>query len=116
MQRPEPELTSLAWDDLDTLFDTILETSGSAAIAESIYSGILSTVESAASFPNASPSVQGRLGIPCDYRWVSHKGWLAFYHVKPDGGILVDRVLWGRSEWANLLGLSNEGTGGPQTM
>ena len=108
MQRPEPELTPLAWNDLDALFDAVFETSGSANVAESIYSGILGAIEAFADYPNVAPSVQSRLGIPCDYRWVGHKGWLAFFHVKPDGGILVDRVLWGRSEWTKLLGLFSE--------
>lgn len=58
--------------------------------------------------PLATPSVEGSLGIPCDYRWVEHKGWLAFFHVTPDGGMLVDRVLWGRSEWTKALGIERE--------
>ena len=105
MQNPKPELTPVALSDLDALFDAVLDTSGSVVTAENIYSGMLNSIENAAPFPDAAPSVQGRLGIACDYRWIEHKGWLAFYHVKPDGGILVDRVLWGRSEWAKALGL-----------
>lgn len=107
MRNPEPEFTPLAWDDLDALFDAVLETSGSVTTAENVYSGMLDAIVAVAPFPNAAPSVQGRLGVACDYRWVEHKGWLAFYHIKPDGGVLVDRVLWGRSEWAKVLGLSS---------
>ena len=105
MQRPEPRLTPMAWDDLDHVFDAVLESSGSAGVAASAYEGILASIEAAASLPLAAPSVQARTGIVCDYRWTEHKGWLAFFHVLPNGGVLVDRVLWGKSEWQRALGL-----------
>ena len=105
VQNPKPELTPLALSDLDALFDAVLDTSESVATAEGIYRGVLEAIENVATFPSAAPSVRGKLGIACDYRWVEHKGWLAFYHIKPNGGILVDRVLWGRSEWTKALGL-----------
>ena len=105
MRRPDPELTSLAWEDMDVLFDAVLESSGSKAVAEGVYEGVLAAVEAVAPMPHSSPSVAGRTGIACDYRWAQHKGWLAFYHVKDNGGIIVDRVLWGKSERTKMLGL-----------
>ena len=108
MRRPEPELAPLAWEDMDALFEAVLETSGSPRVAEATYEGVLGAIEASAPMPFSSPSVAARTGVPCDYRWVEHKGWLAFYHVRENGGILVDRVLWGRSRWADALGL---GTG-----
>ena len=105
MQRPEPELSPLAWEDMDALFYAVLDVSGSANVAGSMYEGMLAAVETAAPMPLAAPSVAAKTGIPCDYRWVEHRGWLAFYHVKADGGILVDRVLWGKSEWTRALAL-----------
>jgi len=103
MSRPEPVIAPLAWGDLDMLLDVVSETSGSMSVAAQIYEGVLSSIEAVAAMPLSAPSVAARTGIPCDYRWTAYKGWLAFYHVKEDGGILVDRVLWGRSEWARAL-------------
>lgn len=99
------ELTPAAWEDLDAVFSTVLEVSGSHRAAGATYEGILAAVEQALPMPAASPSVAGRTGIPCDYRWVQHAGWLAFFHVEDDV-LLVDRVLWGRSDWTRALGLS----------
>ena len=99
------ELTPQAWDDLDAVFATVLEVSGSTNAAGATYEGILSAVERAMPMPAACPSVAGRTGVPCDYRWVQHAGWLAFFHEQGDV-VLVDRVLWGRSDWLRALGLS----------
>lgn len=58
MARPEPQLTSLAWDDLDAVFDAVLDISGSEKIAAATYEGILAAVERASS-TLATPSVEG---------------------------------------------------------
>lgn len=105
MRNPDPELSPLAWEDMDALFYAVFDASGSPNAAESVYEGVLKKVEAIAPMPLAAPSVATKTGIPCDYRWVEHKGWLAFYHVEENGGVLVDRVLWGRSEWTRTLGL-----------
>ena len=99
------ELTPQAWADLDAVFSTVFEVSGSANTAGATYEGILSAVERAMPLPAAYPSVSGRTGVPCDYRWAQHAGWLAFFHEEGDV-LLVDRVLWGRSDWLRALGLS----------
>lgn len=99
------ELTPVAWEDLDAVFSTVLEVSGNARAAGETCEGILAAVERALPMPAASPSVVERTGVPCDYRWVQHAGWLAFFHVESDV-LLVDRVLWGRSDWMRALGLS----------
>ncbi len=99
------ELTPQAWDDLDVAFSTVFEVSGNINAAGATYEGILSAVERAMPMPAAYPSVAGRTGIPCDYRWIHHAGWLAFFHEEGDT-LLVDRVLWGRSDWLQALGLS----------
>lgn len=100
------ELAPLAWEDLDAVFVTVFEVSGSASAAERTYEGILDAIERAVPMPASCPSVMGRTGVPCDYRWVQHAGWLAFFHV--DGEVLlVDRVLWGRSDWMRALGMAD---------
>lgn len=106
MPNPDPELTPVAWEDMDYLFDAVLETSGSDRVAADTYDGVLRAVEDTAPMPYGTPSVMGSTGITCDYRWVEHKGWMAFYHVKDDNGILVDRVLWGKSDWVRALRLT----------
>lgn len=99
------KLTPQAWDDLDMVFSTVLEVSGSTRTAGATYEGILSALERVMPMPAACPSVAGRTGVPCGYRWIHHAGWLAFFH--EDGDVLlVDRVLWGRSDWLRALGLS----------
>ena len=108
MQRPEPKLSELALADLEAVFDAVLETSRSVDIASGIYEGVLEAIQKAAPMPLAAPSVQGITGIACDYRWVQFKGWMAFFHVESDGGMIVDRVLWGKSRWAKHLGIDND--------
>lgn len=100
------ELTPMAWEDLDVVFATVLEVPGGASVAEKTYEGILNAIERAVPMPASYPSVMGRTGVPCDYRWVQHAGWLAFYHVDGDT-VLVDRVLWGRSDWLRALGMAD---------
>lgn len=99
------DLTPWVWDDLDAAFSTVLEVSGSTNTAGAVYEGILSAIERAMPMPAACPSVAERTGVPCDYRWAQHEGWLAFFHEEGDV-LLVDRVLWGRSDWLQTLGLS----------
>ena len=108
MPAPSPRLTPAAWEDLDALFDAVCDASGSAADAEAAYEGVLAAVEAAAPMPLAAPSVAARTGVPCDYRWVAHAGWLAFFHVE-GGALVVDRVLWGRSRWGEALGIPWDG-------
>ena len=87
------------------VFSTVLEVFGSARAAGTAYEGILFAVEHAMPMPAACPSVPERTGVPCDYRWIQHAGWLAFLNEEGDV-LLVDRVLWGRSDWLRALGLS----------
>ena len=100
----EYSLSPRAWDDLDALLEAVEKASGSAETAADTYEGVLKSIEKVALFPLSAPSVQGRTGVPCDYRWAEYKGWLAFYHVESEDKIVVDRVLWSKSEWLRRLG------------
>ena len=107
MPRPEPIITQRAWEDLDAVFDAVLASSSSVELAGRIYEGILSRTEETSQMPLAAPIVYDMWDAASEYRWVEHRGWLVFFHVDERMAMVVDRVLWGRSEWRRRLAVDD---------
>ena len=87
--------------DLDRVYSDVFDASKSRDVADKYLNDFLSRILSKASFPKA--------GIPLFYEnaftgyyYVVFKAYLAFYRLEGNA-LLVDRVLYGKSDYLKLL-------------
>lgn len=87
--------------DLDRVYSDVFDASKSRDVADKYLNDFLSRIHSKASFPKA--------GIPLYYEnaftgyyYVVFKAYLAFYRLEGNA-LLVDRVLYGKSDYLKLL-------------
>ena len=97
----EVKYSPAAVRDLNRVYSEVIEASKSSDIADQYLNGLLNRIHSKASFPKA--------GIPLYYEnaftgyyYVVFKAYLAFYRLEGNA-LLVDRVLYGKSDYLKLL-------------
>ena len=98
--------SSAAIRDLDRVWAEVLEASASYDITEKYLDDLLDTIEAKTDYP--------RSGIPLYYEnaftgyyYVVFKAYLVFYRIDHTT-MLIDRVLYGKSDYMRVLGLGGE--------
>ena len=100
------EYSKSAVRDLDRVWSEVFEASKSYDITEKYIDDLLDKVEAKADFPKSGSPLyyQDRF---TGYYFVVFKAYLAFYRLENDH-LLVDRVLYGKSDYIRYLHLSTE--------
>lgn len=88
--------------DLDDIYDYIANHLQNVTAAQKMVNGVLDAVENLSSFPESGAKLIFPHGLDSGYRYVQYKKYLAFYHLS-DTNVYVDRVLYGKQDYENLL-------------
>lgn len=92
--------------DLDEINYYIAEHLQNVTAAQKMINGILDAVERLLSFPEVGTKLIFTPDLDSGYRYVQHKKYLAFYHLS-GMNIYVDRVLYGKQDFAKLLQMNS---------
>lgn len=99
----------MAVTDLDAIWEWIAIENGEPSSADRTVNAIVDRMDEVAGFPLASASLDSVCRIRSDWRFVSERGYLAFFRVG-DGRVYVDRVLSGKSDYLRKLFGVEDGT------
>lgn len=88
--------------DLDRVYDEVYEASSDFETADSYISDLVQKVGKKADFPQSGSPLYYE-NIFTGYYFVVLKAYMVFYRVREDGGIHVDRVLYGASDYMKVL-------------
>ena len=92
-----------ALKDLDEIWDYIEFELCNPSAAQNTVDGIMDKVEEIASFPESGAKLVFENGLDSGYRYVVFKNYLAFYRVRPNNVVYVDRVLYGDRDYMRIL-------------
>ena len=92
--------------DLDRVWAEVYEASKSAETAEQYVTDLLDRVEDKADFPKSGSPLYYQDSFT-GYYFVVFKAYLAFYRLENDV-LLIDRVLFGRSDYMRCLDLGTD--------
>lgn len=99
--------SKIAIRDLDRVWPKVFEASKSYDVTESYISELIESIENKSEFPKSATPLYYENSFT-GYYYVVFKSYISFYRIKEDN-VLVDRVLYGKSDYLRLLGLGLEG-------
>jgi len=97
------EYSPRALKDLDEIWDYIEVELCNPSAAQNTVDGIMDRVDGIASFPESGSKLEFENGLNSGYRYVVFKKYLAFYRLKPDDVVYVDRVIYGGRDYMRIL-------------
>ena len=97
------EYSARAIKDLDDIWDYIDKDLRNMEAAQRIVNGIMDSIDSVAAFPKSGPKLIFEDVSESGYRFVVYKNYMAFYRLKPDDTLYVDRIVYGRRDYMKLL-------------
>ncbi len=92
--------------DLNRVWSEIYTASCDYDITEKYIRELLDKVESKADFPESGAPLYYEDSFT-GYYFVVYKSYMAFYRLEP-GKLLIDRILFGKSDYMRILSLSKE--------
>lgn len=99
----EVEYSTRAIKDLDDIWDYVAGDLGNADAAHRIVNGIMDSIDSVAVFPKSGPKLIFEDVSESGYRFAVYKRYLAFYRLKTDDTVYVDRIVYGGRDYMRLL-------------
>ena len=99
------EYSKMAIRDLDRVWTEVFEASKSYDITEKYIDDLISKVEAKADYPESGSPLYYENSFT-GYYFIVFKAYLAFYRIEKDK-MLVDRVLFGKSDYMRVLRLSS---------
>ncbi len=90
-----------AIEDLDRIFDYIVDDLGNLSAASDVVNGLLDRVELLKTFPESGTPLRSICLIPSSYRFVISGNYLAFYRYEDK--VYVDRVLYRGGDYLKTL-------------
>lgn len=84
-----------ALKDLDEIWDYIEVELCNPIAAQNTVNGIMDKVDGIAAFPESGVKLEFENGLDSGYRYVVFKNYLAFYRLRPNNVVYVDRVIYG---------------------
>jgi len=91
-----------AQKDLEEIKVYIAETLGNPSASLTVVTRIINGMKQLRAMPSACPSLAAKVPLDTDYRYLVCGNYLVFYrHV--DKTIFVDRVLYGKRDYAKIL-------------
>ena len=100
------EYSKMAIRDLDRVWTEVFEASKSYDITEKYMDDLIDKVETKAGHPESGSPLYYENSFT-GYYYVIFKAYLAFYRIEKDK-MLVDRVLFGKSDYIRILYLGSE--------
>lgn len=92
-----------ALKDLDEIWDYIEGELYNPGAAEHTVNGLMDKVDGLALFPESGARLEFENGLDSGYRYIIFKHYLAFYHLRPDNVVYIDRVIYGGRDYMRLL-------------
>jgi len=93
-----------ALQDLDEIWDYITKDLFNPEAAENVVNAILDAVDVLEDFPESGAPLEPHIDLDTPYRFVTVGNYIASYRFE-DNAIYVDRVLYKKRNYANLLSL-----------
>ena len=97
------EYSPRALKDLDEIWDYIEVELCNPSAAQNTVDGIMDRVDGIASFTESGSKLEFENGLNSGYRYVVFKNYLAFYRLKPNDIVYVDRVIYGGRDYMSIL-------------
>lgn len=97
----EVQYSKRAVEDLERVFAEVFLASSSLEISRDYINGLMDAVEKKADFPSSGAPLLLD-GVFTGYYFVVFKAYMAFYRTE-HGKMLVDRVLYGKSDYLKKL-------------
>ena len=97
------EYTKPAFQDLDRVYLEVFSSSKDEDTSIKYIEGIMDTIEEKKMFPESETPLYFN-DILTEYRFVIYKSYIAFYRIE-NGSIIVERVLYGKSDYMKTLHL-----------
>ena len=97
------EYSPRALKDLDEIWDYIEVELCNPSAAQNTVDGIMDRVDGIASFPESGSKLEFENGLNSGYRYVVFKNYLAFYRLKANDIVYVDRVIYGGRDYMSIL-------------
>ena len=92
-----------ALKDLDEIWDYIEFELCNPSAAQNTVDGIMDKVDGIVSFPESGAKLVFENGLDSGYRYVVFKNYLAFYRVRPNNVVYVDRVIYDDRDYMRIL-------------
>lgn len=97
------EYSPRALKDLDGIWDYIEKELCNPSAAQNTVEGIMYKIDILMSFPEAGAKLEFENGLNSGYRYVSFKNYLAFYRLRSDGIVYIDRVVYSGRDYMRIL-------------
>lgn len=97
------EYSPRALKDLDGIWDYIEKELCNPSAAQNTVEGIMDKIDILMSFPEAGAKLEFENGLNSGYRYVSFKNYLAFYRLRSDGIVYIDRVVYSGRDYMRIL-------------
>lgn len=97
------EYSPRALKDLDEIWDYIENELCNPSAAQNTVEGIMDAVDRLAAFPESGAKVEFDNGLESGYRFVVFRNYLAFYRLRPENMVYVDRVMYAGQDYMKIL-------------
>ena len=97
------EYSPKAVRDLDEIWDYIENELCNPSAAQNTVDGIMDKIDDLAMFPESGAKLEFDNGLESGYRFVVFKNYLAFYRLRPDNVVYVDRVIYAVRDYMRIL-------------
>ena len=97
------EYSPRALKDLDGIWDYIEKELCNPSAAQNTVDGIMDKIDDLAMFPESGAKLEFDNGLESGYRFVVFKNYLAFYRLRPDNVVYVDRVIYAVRDYMRIL-------------
>ncbi len=89
--------------DLDEIWDYIESELYSPIAAKNTVNGIIEKIDRLADFPESGARLEFEDGLDSGYRYVTFKNYIAFYRLKTNNVVYVDRVVYSGMDYMQML-------------
>lgn len=97
------EYSPRALKDLDGIWDYIEKELCNPSAAQNTVEGIMDKIDDLAMFPESGAKLEFDNGLESGYRFVVFKNYFAFYRLRPDNVVYVDRVVYAGRDYMRIL-------------
>ena len=97
------EYSPKAVRDLDEIWDYIKIELCNPSAAQNTIEGIMDKIDDLAMFPESGAKLEFDNELESGYRFVVFKNYLAFYRLRPDNVVYVDRVVYAGRDYMRIL-------------
>ena len=97
------EYSPKAVRDLDEIWDYIENKLCNPSAAQNTVDGIMDKIDDLAMFPESGAKLEFDNGLESGYRFVVFKNYLAFYRLRLDNVVYVDRVIYADRDYMRIL-------------